>query len=430
MLLNKIRSNESLLRIFKGISATFVNQIINFVYQFVCIIIFIRFWGQAYYGEWLILFSFSQYLSMGDVGISSTISNKMASIVGLRDFNGANRLFINGWFVLSLSSLTLLFILSIFIFLFQTHNFVLIDSEKLLFSTFFILLYVFVFLQTTLFNSIYIANYKFSRQKNFDSIAKVVEFLAILSVLKLGGNAPLISLGMLAVRLLFFIYIYFDLTNLFGWFRFDVKLVNKSTILSIYKPALANMFLNIGYLMYYNGPIIIIGHFLGSVMVSKFYAVSTILRATKQIPLLFNLPLYPEYARLIGLNNLIEAKRMHKTAIITTFLLAMGISIAVYLFSDKLMTLLLKEKLSEVVHPFFEISLIALIIQCVWHASSAVLVSANSHVQLAVYFFSSSLLGYLVILIFINSHGLTAISLGLLLIDFLMFLMTFRLVFN
>ncbi|RDB06278.1 hypothetical protein [Runella aurantiaca] len=367
---------------------------------------------------------------MGDLGISTTLSNKITFFLETKNFKEANRWLINCWIILTIFSGIIFCSLFLFFIFFQKSKFKIILSNELLVSLFLILLYVLILLQTNLLSGIYTASLKFTKQKNIDSLAKILEFVFIITILTLNGKVIQVSAGMLFCRFIILAYILYDLAYNYKWINPNLLLIKKSSIKELLKPALGNMFLNIGYLMYYNGPIILIGSFLGSTYVARFFALSTILKVVKQLPLLINLPLYPEYARLLQFNEIQTAKTLHKSAILSTFIIAFISIVITYTTANQLIGLLLYNKKIEIISPFFEISLFSLLIQCTWHSSSAVLVGGNKHIKLAVHFFLASILGYIVIILFIEKFTLTAIACGLLIIDILMIISTFRQVFK
>ncbi|MEI7581034.1 lipopolysaccharide biosynthesis protein [Runella sp.] len=417
-------------RFFLGIGATVLNQSINLVYQFASIAIFIHYWGESYYGEWLLIYSFSQYLTMGDVGISTTLSNKVASLMDTKNYIDANKWFSNGWFILTIFSISVFFFILFIIIFLQKDQYKLITEPDLIKCLCFTLLYVFVFIQTNLLSGIYTASLNFAKQKNIDSIAKILEFSSVLICLFFSGKVVLISFSMFFCRSIVLLYIIYDVQKTFHWFSFKINLIEQRTMKEIIRPAIANMFLNLGYLMYYNGPTILVGYYLGNIVVPQYYALMTIIRAAKQLPLLINLPLYPEYSRLIGLNKLKSARTLHKTAILATFVVSFLTITFVLLFSNLLLNILFKNKEINIISPFFEICLLALLLQCIWHGSTVVLVGSNKHIKLASHFFLSSILGYIIIIILIPSIQLTAVALGLLTIDCLMLFSTSFQVFH
>ncbi|MFN8346795.1 MAG: oligosaccharide flippase family protein [Spirosomataceae bacterium] len=415
-------------RIFLGIGANIINQFFNFLYQFACIAIFVYYWGESYYGEWLLIYSFCQYLTMGDIGISATLSNKITNLIENKEFTNANKYFTNGWFLLSIFSIFFFLIILLLIVFFQKNQYNFIKDDDLFIFLFFILFYVLIFIQINLFSGIYTASLQFAKQKHIDTIAKILEFSIILFCLILEGKAIMVSFGMLISKILIFIYILIDINKNFKWFSLRVSFIKQQYIFEVIKPSLANMFLNLGALMYYNGPTILVGYYLGNSVVPKYYALMTIIRSAKQLPLLINLPLYPEYARLIGLNRFNTAKNLHKAAILLTFFTALSAVIFLFFFSDIILGLLFKNV--YVINPFFQIALIALLVQCIWHGSSVLLVGSNKHIKLAFHFALSSIIGYIIIIVTIHNLQLTAVSLGLLTIDLLMLYSTFKQVFS
>lgn len=382
-----------------------------------------------YYAEWILIYSYCQYLTMGDVGVSATLSNKIASFIESKQFKDANKWFINGWIISTFFSIIFFLIIFFLILFFQKSQIKSITDNELYIFLFLLSVYLFIYIQSSLLSGIYSASLQFTRQKNIDTFAKLFDFIAIIISLNIGGKAVLTSALLILFRTIVFIFIIYDVKKRFIWIELNRTYIKFNTISAIIKPAFANMFLNLGYLLYYNGPVILVSNLLGNAYVPQYYTIITIIRATKQVPYLITLPLYPEYARLIESKNLEVARQMHRVAIRLTFVLAVFAVLFIFFFSDYVIRILLQNNSLIIDTPFFILCLIALLLQSTWHASSAVLVGSNKHVKLAYHFILASLLGYAVMLSTINNLKLISVSLGLLVIDIFMALTIFRQVF-
>ena len=55
-------------RLFRGIGANFLGQIINIASRIVLVPLFLLAWGADIYGEWLLLSSMVAYLSLTEMG--------------------------------------------------------------------------------------------------------------------------------------------------------------------------------------------------------------------------------------------------------------------------------------------------------------------------------------------------------------------------
>lgn len=424
-----LKNASFLKRFFSGVGATFINQLTSLANQFVSIGIFISFWGEMYYAEWILIYSYCQYLTMGDVGVSATLSNKIASFIESKKTEEASKWFINGWIISTFFSLIFFLIIFFIILFFQKNNIKYISKNELYIFLSLLSIYLFIYIQSSLLSGIYSASLQFTRQKNIDTFAKLFDFIAILISLNLGGKVILTSALLILFRIFIFIFIIYDVKKRFHWIKLDVNSIQISTISAIIKPAFANMFLNLGYLLYYNGPVILVSNLLGNSYVPQYYAIITIIRAAKQVPYLITLPLYPEYARLIESKNLELARQMHRVALRLTFILAIVATLFIFFFSDFVIKMLLQNNSLIIDTPFFILCLVALLLQSIWHASSAVLVGSNNHIKLAYHFTLASFLGYTVMILSIENLKLTSVSLGLLVIDIFMTLTIFYQVF-
>ena len=72
-------------RLFKGIGANFLGQIINIASRIVLVPLFLLAWGADIYGEWLLLSSMVAYLSLTEMGAQLYIVNRMTQAYADRD---------------------------------------------------------------------------------------------------------------------------------------------------------------------------------------------------------------------------------------------------------------------------------------------------------------------------------------------------------
>jgi O-antigen/teichoic acid export membrane protein len=72
-------------RLFKGIGANFLGQLINIASRIVLVPLFLIAWGTDIYGEWLLLSSMVAYLSLTEMGAQTYIVNRMTQAYAQRD---------------------------------------------------------------------------------------------------------------------------------------------------------------------------------------------------------------------------------------------------------------------------------------------------------------------------------------------------------
>ena len=72
-------------RLFKGIGANFLGQVINIASKIVLVPLFLLAWGADIYGEWLLLSSMVAYLSLTEMGAQLYIVNRMTQAYAHRD---------------------------------------------------------------------------------------------------------------------------------------------------------------------------------------------------------------------------------------------------------------------------------------------------------------------------------------------------------
>ena len=72
-------------RVFKGIGANFLGQIINIASRILLVPLFLLAWGADIYGEWLLLSSMVAYLALTDMGGAVYIGNRMTQAFAHQD---------------------------------------------------------------------------------------------------------------------------------------------------------------------------------------------------------------------------------------------------------------------------------------------------------------------------------------------------------
>jgi O-antigen/teichoic acid export membrane protein len=72
-------------RLFRGIGANFLGQLINISSRIVLVPLFLLAWGADIYGEWLLLSSLVAYLSLSEMGAQLYIVNRMTQAYAQRD---------------------------------------------------------------------------------------------------------------------------------------------------------------------------------------------------------------------------------------------------------------------------------------------------------------------------------------------------------
>jgi O-antigen/teichoic acid export membrane protein len=78
-------ASEMIKRLFQGIGANFLGQLINIASRIVLVPLFLLAWGTDIYGEWLLLSSMVAYLSLTEMGAQTYIVNRMTQAYAQRD---------------------------------------------------------------------------------------------------------------------------------------------------------------------------------------------------------------------------------------------------------------------------------------------------------------------------------------------------------
>ncbi len=95
-------------RLISGFFATALGPIITAILQVTSVPVYLRAWGGALYGEWLILSAAPMYFALSDIGFASVAANDMTIRVAAGDRSGAVETFQSTWVLISLLSALML----------------------------------------------------------------------------------------------------------------------------------------------------------------------------------------------------------------------------------------------------------------------------------------------------------------------------------
>jgi O-antigen/teichoic acid export membrane protein len=414
-------------RILSGISANLFAQAANVGIQIIGIPVLLHYWGVAYYGEWLLLFSIPSYLGMSDLGLGTVATTEVSMAVARGNYELALRIFRGAFFsIISFGLIACaLFSASVWILPFhQWLNLKQIGVNELNLTFSFLIVYVF----GTIFLSLPLGMYRsighYGRGQIVSTGFRIAEFLGLLALVMTGSGVMLVSAAYAAIRLCFICFVWFDIRRKATWLKINRYSYEWPIIRPLFIPSFSMFISNMGQTLVTQGIVTIIGIKLGSVQLVLFSTVRTLCNFSKQMIGIVNLSLFSEFSISKGQKDLETSRRLHIRSVQANIGLTLISVIGLKVLGPWILSIWTKGVVTDPGF-FFSLYLVYLLINSFWFGSWNMLLGCNQHFKVTLHYITLSLLSLIAIYLFAPGNGLEIIPVILIISDliFLFFVM-------
>lgn len=308
--------NPALLaRIKKGIASEIFANLTRVVIQVGGVPLFLAFWGDEGYGEWLLLTAILGYLRLSSVGFGQATRNRMAMEVsaGKRDhalgyFQSTSTLFIIiGAIVMLLVGLAAWAAPSIHGFL----NFEILSVDGLRLALLILGSVIVINLQVEVLDAGFRCEGHYGLSTFLIMLSEIVIFSLVVFVLLTGGGLVTGVACYLVGTIFRFILLRLVLKRFADWISFGFRHASWRTIKEFTLPSLAFMAFPLGQAMGLQGTLIVIGAILGPPAVVVFNTVRMLSRYTVHLTVIFARIGSPEIAFAYGRGDMALVRQVH-----------------------------------------------------------------------------------------------------------------------
>lgn len=191
-------------RVFSGFIANGYGQGVTIFSQIILVPFFISSWGIQQYGDWLILIALPMYLSLSDMGFSTSTANEMCMLAGKDRDKEVMSIFASSWY-LSIFLATILSIILFFIFLLLQHTgtykFTSITPDDARFGFILYLIYMLLTVLCTSITVIYKFVQRYSQSIYIDNTTRLFESILTIILLIAKQDLTTVIAGMIMVRI-------------------------------------------------------------------------------------------------------------------------------------------------------------------------------------------------------------------------------------
>jgi O-antigen/teichoic acid export membrane protein len=375
---------------------------ITIIIQLGSIPLFLYYWGNVAYGEWLVLSAAASYLSLTDIGFSKVAGNRMAMLASAKDYAGAKTILHSAWaFVLIMSILVGVISSAVISQMPLKHwlNLTMTESAETKAIVILLIVYSLLCIQGELFGAIYRSADRIVRGIVLLSTLRLIDFIITVIFISINHSPLNLSIALVCSRICGYSFILFDSSSITSQIRLGWQQASLIEIKKMVKPSLAFMCMPLGHSIPSQGMTLIINSILGPSAVVVFNSVRILTRIIIQGMNLIKAAVWPEISHLIAIGDLSRAKAMHRLTVQSTIVCVL-LGSFVLLFLGKPVIQLWTHQSVDVDLLTLGIFVIGVILNSIWLSSAVVLEATNQHVGLAYRYLAASF-GSLVLALFL-----------------------------
>lgn len=402
----------------KNFSANLMTKVVITVSQFALIPLFLKFWGNDLYADWLMISTIPNYLMLSDFGLNATASNEYCKLVTIGSIEQAQKLFCSVNTLFLLIAFFLIFMVGItgfFVNYKSLFNLHIVDHRIVLLSLFLFVVNVFATLLQSFTATVFRADNRFYVSQNFTTLIYFLDFSVILIVLLMNFECFFIPLGQSISRFCVICIQHF-LFKKIVWFEqnkyFSMTLKHSYSMI---KSSLNHSMLTLGFAVVLQGNSFVVGKYLGGDNIIKFNTVRTLINSIKSIISVYYSTFLPQFTVWITMEQFRQVRTKFIQMVVVVIISTLIACTLMYFYGKDILIYWTKSKVS-VSNDFLFIMLIGGGIQVLWNALSMLPISVNDNKMFKVYPVLS-LVGIFVSAISLKSFGLISVGYNLLFVD-------------
>jgi O-antigen/teichoic acid export membrane protein len=324
-------------RVFAGVTSNLYLQAISTLIQLFGVPLCLTYWGEVYYGEWLLLFTIPGYLSVSDFGLGTSSTAEMTMMAEDQRHKDIQPLLQSTFWFIVLWGLIPFSILYLSNYVLPWHTWLKLQvvSEVEFRSTFpLLVLYIYLSLFLTVPLNYYRVIKKYNIERYISTVHKGLEFVVLLFLVIAGFGIFQVALGYLILRTCLLGYILFDLYRRSSYFRLWPVRVHFKQVRKVLKPGVSGLFFYLGGNILLQGTSTIVGLNLGAKTLVMFNTVRTLVNMAKQIINIINLSVYSEFSYAYGASNMNLFHRLIRSSLVINVVLSFLACIMLFFLSN------------------------------------------------------------------------------------------------
>ena len=409
-------------RLIWGFIAQGVSKFSQTVITLAQVPIFLHFWSEPVYGEWITLNALPSYLLFSNLGFSTVAGNEMSMSVARGDRESALRVFQSCWWLIVITlTLTTLAVVGLlhFIHLSTLLNIHFISDSDAKWTIGYLGVTILLGQLEGMMQSAYRSVDRNPFGSFLRSMFTLAAFVAMMVPVALHLGPRSAAKMFACVSILGIVIMAFMTRHAVPWISYGWKHASFSEIRRLAAPAFAFMGFPMGLALNLQGTVLVISHTIGPVAVVIFGTARTVSRVALQMVEMINTTFEPEFSKSYALRDSSLIRTLHRRACQSSLLLSSLVVMLMITVGPFFLSHWTHGKVPPS-RDLLSILLLGVIVYSFWSTSSTIMKSTNQHQRLAAVYVGATGITVLATYFASRHYGLFGAAWSLLLSELLM----------
>lgn len=381
----------------KNIIANLFKIIILFIEKVAIVPLYIKYWGIALYGDWLVITAITSFFVMSDMGLNNVSNNRFCMKYAEKNFSECNSLIINN--IILIGSIGIISTIGMIIFVLNSNLQLILGLHAIDNSTaalILVILCIQVFLNMLggVFDSIYNASHLASRATYINNFTKLA--YAIILLLCIVFNIELKHL-IFCIIVPYILGFTFKIIDSRKYYRYKLQLnsFDKKLFIKLITPSLSYLMFPMSNAISFQGYTLIVNYALGAPALVLFNTTRTLVNFIRTLVEAITHAVKPELSIAYGERNKVKLKRVYKKSLFLTLILASTCSVFLVLFGDYIYKIWTHGTIMFNLDLMLAFMLV-IILNTLQNSSSVIIHSTNNHQFVAIITLILSIIGIII----------------------------------
>lgn len=364
----------------KNIAANLFGVCVNLLNQIALVPLYIIFWGNDLYADWIVLSAITVIFSMSDIGLNTVIQNRFSIKLSQNNTSECNSLLTNNVIIVSFIFLLSLIAISLYLYFvdivssFGLHS---INRNEAGCILVLIVIRIYLGMYSGIENAIYKATHNNSRCVYIDQFSALSNVVITALCLFLHIKISIMCVLLCIPPIIVILFKRIDCKKYYDY-RFSLKNINNDLLKALLKPAVAFLSFPVGNAFLLQGFTFIMNKYFGANEVVSYNTTRTMCNFIIILLGTIQTSVWPEYSIAFGKQDFQRMRILHSKALTITLIGAFSCSLAIMIFGP---TIYLYWTNGHVSFSYLLMSvfLISIILNMLWSASGVTLLSTNNH---------------------------------------------------
>lgn len=411
---------ERELRFTYGALATLLSQVINTVSQIALVPIFLTYWGNQLYGEWLTLSAAVAYMSTLDLGMQMYVVNRLNQYYATGKIEAYKRVLHSAFFLCLMISSALV-ILSVIVLIItpldKLFHFALTNHNIASLAAILLALQIIVTIPQGLIIGIYRTVGEYPRGVMVSNVQSLFSLALTVFILVVRGGLVAVAGIQLLSLIGGVLYIWWDLKRRHPQISLGVEKRDLKLALSFLGPSSLFFLIEIAIGLTLQGSTLIASAVFGAGSVAIFVTLRTLANLIRQVTGSLNSTLWPELTTLEAQGRYQALREAQLLAVKVALIVSICIAVFLHFMGGEVVMLWTNGRIIYNAR-LMDVFLLLQVYQTLWMTTSVLLAASNNHRLLSVCYITSALAGLGLGYFLSQRFGLIGIVYGLLIADF------------